>query len=86
MRLPYPFIYLFVQFKQLINGYSGMRQEQTSRWFADEARSTAVKSLLTCIFFVITGLTEATSEVCSSIFSALPCLLQLVTSLHQLRC
>ena len=79
-------IYLFVQFKQLINGYSGMRQEQTSRWFANEARSTAVKSLLTCIFFVITGLTEATSEVCSSIFSALPCLLQLVTSLHQLRC
>ena len=80
----YLFIYLFIQFKQLINGYSGMRQEQTSRW--NDARSTAVKSLLTCIVVVITWLTEATSEVCFSIFSALPCLLQLVTSLHQLRC
>ena len=82
----YLFIYLFIHFKQLMNGYSGMRQEQTSRWFPNEARSTAVKSLLTCIFFVITVLTEVTSEVSSSIFSALPCLLQLVTSLHQLRC
>ena len=79
-------IYLFIQFKQLTNRYSVMRQGQTSRWFPNEVRSTAVKSLLTCIFFVITWLTEATSEVCSSIFSALPCLLQLVTSLHQLHC
>ena len=59
----YLFIYLFIHFKQLMNGYSGMRQEQTSRWFPNEARSTAVKSLLTCIFFVITVLTEVTSEV-----------------------
>ena len=79
-------IYLFIHFKQLMNGYSGMRQEKTSRWFPNEALSTAVKSLLPCIFFVITVLTEVTSEVSSSIFSALPCLLQLVTSLHQLRC
>lgn len=49
-------IYLFIQYKQLINRDSGMRQEQTSRC-PNEAQSTAVKSVLTYIFVVITGLT-----------------------------